>query len=130
MQYTSYQAATKHRLLTREEEVLLAQKMEQGDHLARETLINHNLRLAISIANKYRNDNLPMEDLIQESNIGLIKAVDKFDWRKGFRFSTYACWWIKQCVRRYVSGASYRENRYGFISSICRPGLQGFHYAQ
>ena len=105
-QYTSYQSATKHKLLTREEEVDLAQRMESGDSRAREALITHNLRLAISIANKYRNANLPMEDLIQESNIGLIKAVDKFDWRKGFRFSTYACWWIKQCVRRYVSGAT------------------------
>jgi RNA polymerase primary sigma factor len=105
-QYTTYQQATKHKLLSREEEVDLAQRMESGDPRAREALITHNLRLAISIANKYRNANLPMEDLIQESNIGLIKAVDKFDWRRGFRFSTYACWWIKQCVRRYVSGAS------------------------
>ena len=105
-QYSSYQSATKHKLLTREEEVDLAQRMESGDSRAREALVTHNLRLAISIANKYRNANLPMEDLIQEANIGLIKAVDKFDWTKGFRFSTYACWWIKQCVRRYVSGAS------------------------
>mgnify|MGYP003630935562 CR=1 FL=1 len=106
MQYVSYQKATKHKLLTKEQEVDLAQKIEQGDNRARDKMITSNLRLAISIANKYKNANLPMEDLIQESNIGLIKAVDKFDWRKGFRFSTYATWWIKQSVRRYVSSAS------------------------
>ena len=80
--------------------------MEAGDNRARDRFITSNLRLAISIANKYRGSNLPMEDLIQESNIGLIRAVDRFDWRKGFRFSTYATWWIKQSVRRYVSSAS------------------------
>ncbi len=107
MKFVSYQQATKHKLLTKQEEVELAQKMEKGDKLAREKLITSNLRLAISIANHYRNSNVPMEDLIQESNIGLIKAVDRFDWRKGFRFSTYACWWIKQSVRRYVNGDSH-----------------------
>ena len=106
-QFKSYQEATKHKLLTKEQEVELAQKMEQGDKRAREMLITSNLRLAISIANNYRNSDVPMEDLIQESNIGLIKAVDRFDWRKGFRFSTYACWWIKQSVRRYVNGSSH-----------------------
>ncbi len=107
MKFVSYQQATKHKLLTKQEEVELAQKMEKGDKFAREKLITSNLRLAISIANHYRNSNVPMEDLIQESNIGLIKAVDRFDWRKGFRFSTYACWWIKQSVRRYVNGDSH-----------------------
>ena len=106
-QFKSYQEATKHKLLTKEQEVDLAQRMEKGDKLAREMLITSNLRLAISIANNYRNSDVPMEDLIQESNIGLIKAVDRFDWRKGFRFSTYACWWIKQSVRRYVNGSSH-----------------------
>lgn len=106
-QFKSYQEATKHKLLTKEQEVELAQRMEKGDKLAREMLITSNLRLAISIANNYRNSDVPMEDLIQESNIGLIKAVDRFDWRKGFRFSTYACWWIKQSVRRYVNGSSH-----------------------
>ena len=106
-QFAPFQKATRHKLLTKEEEVDLAQRMEKGDRLAREKLISSNLRLAISIANNYRNSNVPMEDLIQESNIGLIKAVDKFDWRRGFRFSTYACWWIKQSVRRYVNGASH-----------------------
>ena len=102
----SYQKATKHKLLTREEETALAKAAEEGSSSAREKLITHNLRLALSIANKYRKSGLPMEDIIQESNIGLIKAVDRFDWRRGFRFSTYACWWIKQSVRRYVSGNS------------------------
>lgn len=106
MQYVAYQQATKHKLLTKEEEVELAKRAEAGDNRARDKMITSNLRLAISIANKYRNANLPMEDLIQESNIGLIKAVDRFDWRRGFRFSTYATWWIKQSVRRYVSSAS------------------------
>ena len=100
----SYQKATKHKLLSREEEVQLAKAAEEGSTLAREQLITHNLRLALSIANNYRQSGLPMEDIIQESNVGLIKAVDRFDWRRGFRFSTYACWWIKQSVRRYVSG--------------------------
>ena len=101
--HVNYQQATKHKLLTREEEVELAKAAEQGSKYARERLITHNLRLALSIANKYRKSNLPMEDIIQESNIGLIKAVDRYDWRKGFRFSTYACWWIKQSVCRYIS---------------------------
>jgi len=100
----SYQKATKHKLLSREEEVQLAKAAEEGSTIAREQLITHNLRLALSIANNYRQAGLPMEDIIQESNVGLIKAVDRFDWRRGFRFSTYACWWIKQSVRRYVSG--------------------------
>ena len=106
MTFANYQKATKHKLLTKDQEVELAKLVEQGDRYAREKMITHNLRLALSIANNYRRSGMPMEDIIQESNIGLIKAVDRFDWRKGFRFSTYACWWIKQSVRRYVSGNS------------------------
>ncbi len=93
-------------LLTREEEVLLSQRIEQGDQAARKQMINANLRLAISIAKKYQNKGCPLEDLIQESSIGLMKAVDRFDWRRGFKFSTYACWWIKQAVRRHVASHS------------------------
>ena len=100
----TYQQATKHKLLSRDEEMALAKKAAEGSAFDREQLITHNLRLALSIANMYRKSNLPMEDIIQEANIGLIKAVDRFDYKKGFRFSTYACWWIKQSVRRYVSG--------------------------
>ena len=91
------------RLLTREEEVMLSQRIEKGDDLARQRMIESNLRLAISIAKKYYYSGCSMEDLIQESNIGLMKAVERFDWRRGFKFSTYASWWIRQSVCRFIS---------------------------
>jgi len=90
-------------LLSREEEVSLSQRIEAGDDRARQQMIKANIRLAISIAKKYQNKGCPLEDLIQESNIGLMKAVDRYDWRRGFKFSTYACWWIKQAVRRHIT---------------------------
>ncbi len=90
-------------LLTAQQEKDLAKKMEAGDSRARNLMIESNLRLALSIANKYRQTGFPMEDIIQESNVGLIKAVDRFDYKKGFRFSTYACWWIRQSIRRYLA---------------------------
>ena len=93
----------KHNLLTKEQEVQLSQRIEKGDRLARDQMISSNLRLAISIAKKYQYTGCSLEDLIQESSLGLIKAVDRFDWRKGFKFSTYACWWIKQSVRKHVA---------------------------
>lgn len=93
----------KHKLLTKEQEVTLSQRIEAGDRLARDQMISANLRLAISIAKKYQYTGCSLEDLIQESSLGLIKAVDRFDWRKGFKFSTYACWWIKQSVRKHVA---------------------------
>ena len=93
-------------LLTRQQEVDLAKKIEKGDAYARQVMIESNLRLAVSIAKKYAKYGSNLEDLIQESNIGLIKAVEKFDWRKGFKFSTYACWWIKQSVIRYLTADS------------------------
>ena len=93
-------------LLTREEEVILSKRIEQGDEKARNHMIQANLRLAISIAKKYQNRGCDLEDLIQESSIGLMKAVDRFDWRRGFKFSTYACWWIKQAVRRHIASHS------------------------
>ena len=96
----------RYNLLTREEEVELAKKIEKGDAAARQRMIGSNLRLAIHIAKKYQNKGCPLEDLIQESSIGLIKAVDRFDWRRGFKFSTYAVWWIKQAVRRHVASHS------------------------
>ena len=89
-----------HRLLTREEEVELAKRIEAGDTSARDELVQANLRLVISIAVKYQGNKVPLEDLIQEGNIGLIKAAGKFDYRKGFKFSTYAIWWIKQSIMR------------------------------
>ena len=96
-------SAGKRPLLTREQEVELSKKIEAGDQFARQVMIESNLRLAISIAKKYYKSGCPMEDLIQESNIGLMKAVERFDWRRGFKFSTYASWWIRQSVSRYVS---------------------------
>lgn len=93
-------------LLSRDEEILLAKKIESGDRLARDKMIKANIRLAISIAKKYQNKGCPLEDLIQEANIGLMKAVDRFDWRRGFKFSTYGCWWIKQAVMRHLASHS------------------------
>lgn len=90
-------------LLTRDEEVQLAKRIESGDRRARDKMIQANIRLAISIAKKYQNKGCPLEDLIQEANIGLMKAVDRFDWRRGFKFSTYGCWWIKQAVMRHLA---------------------------
>jgi RNA polymerase primary sigma factor len=97
-----FKDVSKTKLLTREEEVTLSQKIEAGDNEARRVMIESNLRLAISIAKKYYNSGCSLEDLIQESNIGLMKAVEKFDWRRGFKFSTYASWWIKQSVCRHI----------------------------
>jgi len=98
---------TRTKLLTKEDEVSLSQRIEAGDMSARSRMIESNLRLAISIAKKYHKaGNANLDDLIQESNIGLMKAVDRFDWRKGFKFSTYACWWIKQSVRRFITDHS------------------------
>lgn len=95
-----------HRLLSREEEVELAKRIEAGDIEARDELVQANLRLVISIAVKYQGHNVPLEDLIQEGNIGLIKAASKFDYRKGFKFSTYAIWWIKQAIMRTLDNFS------------------------
>jgi len=89
-------------LLTPEEEVELAQRIKKGDAQAREQMIKANLRLVISIAKRYMNLGIPLSDLIEEGNIGLMRAVDKFDHTKGFRFSTYAAWWIKQSVSRAI----------------------------
>ena len=109
---------SKYPLLTREEEVDLAKKIEKGDQRAREKMINSNLRLAISIAKKYHRKGSNLEDLIQESNIGLIKAVDKFDWRKGFKFSTYATWWITQSVQKESAQANTVINVPGHASIL------------
>ena len=101
-----FDAVGKTNLLTREEEVELSKKIEAGDLRARDRMIRANIRLAISIAKNYANKGVDLEDLIQESSLGLIKAVDRFDWRKGFKFSTYACWWIRQSVRQHVAAQS------------------------
>jgi RNA polymerase primary sigma factor len=96
----------KEKLLTHCEEKRLSRRARAGDERARKELIQKNLRLVISVAKRYRNYGLPFEDLIQEGNIGLIRAVDKFDPEKGYRFSTYATWWIRQAVGRAVSDKS------------------------
>ena len=100
---TYFKHLSRGRLLTREEEVALSQLIEAGDNTARNKMIESNLRLAVSIAKRHQRSGCSLEDLIQESNVGLIKAVDRFDWRRGFKFSTYASWWIKQAVRRHVT---------------------------
>ena len=90
-------------LLTHGEEIDLSLRAKAGDRRARQRLIEKNLRLVVSVAKKYRGYGLPFEDLIQEGNIGLMKAVEKFDPERGFRFSTYATWWIRQAVQRAVA---------------------------
>ena len=90
-------------LLTHAEEIDLSKRAKAGDKRARQRLVEKNLRLVVSVAKKYRGYGLPFEDLIQEGNIGLMKAVEKFDPDKGFRFSTYATWWIRQAVQRAVA---------------------------
>jgi RNA polymerase primary sigma factor len=90
-------------LLSAEDEIKLAQAAEKGDKAAAQKLINANLRLVVSIAKKYVGRGLTLLDLIQEGNIGLMKAVEKYDWRRGFKFSTYATWWIRQAITRAIA---------------------------
>jgi RNA polymerase primary sigma factor len=95
--------AGRHPLLTAAQEVELAKRIERGDMNAKQHMIQANLRLVVSIAKNYRNQGLPFLDLIQEGTLGLIRAVEKFDWRRGYKFSTYATWWIRQAVARALA---------------------------
>jgi RNA polymerase primary sigma factor len=100
--------AGRHRLLTRQEEIELAQAIEAGDEAAKRRMIEANLRLVVSIAHRCARSGLPLSDMVQEGNLGLVRAVEKFDWRLGFKFSTYATWWIRQAIAR---GAADRGTR-------------------
>jgi RNA polymerase primary sigma factor len=93
-------------LLSKDQEIELAKKIAQGDLEAKNALINSNLRLVVSIAKHYANSGVPIQDLIQEGNIGLAHAAEKFDYTKGFKFSTYATWWIKQAITRAIADQS------------------------
>jgi RNA polymerase primary sigma factor len=132
--------AGRYPLLTAAEEVELAKRVERGDGAAKDRMINSNLRLVVSIAKRYQGHGLSLLDLIQEGVIGLIRAVEKFDWRRGYKFSTYATWWIRQAVQRGVANKSRtiripvhiaeREQRIGraereLLAKLGRPPTDG-----
>jgi RNA polymerase primary sigma factor len=101
-----FNQAARYPLLTAEEEVELAKRIERGDLEAKERMVNSNLRLVVSNARRYQGHGLPLTDLVQEGVIGLIRATEKFDWRRGFKFSTYATLWIRQSIQRALSNTA------------------------
>ncbi|MGH7738644.1 MAG: sigma-70 family RNA polymerase sigma factor [bacterium] len=116
-----FREISKVKLLNGAEEVALAKKIEKGDESAKQALISANLRLVIKIAKKYINQGISFQDLIEEGNLGLMKASEKFSWRRGFKFSTYATWWIRQSVTRALSNHSRTVRVPVHISEdICR----------
>ena len=102
--YSLYDKISKVPLLSAEEEVALSKQIELGSKHARDKMINANLRLALHIVKKYSNKGVDVDDLLQEAIIGLTRAVDQFDWSRGFKFSTYAYWWVQQAVRQFIAG--------------------------
>ncbi len=108
-----------HPLLTAAEEIELAKRIERGDLAAKERMINANLRLVVSQARRYQGHGLPMEDLVQEGMLGLIRAVEKFDWRRGFKFSTYGTLWIRQAIQRGLQ--NHGETALGDLLASDRP---------
>ena len=133
------QEVRRHPLLTREQEVELAKRIERGDLKAKERLVNSNLRLVISNARKYQGNDMPLLDLIQEGILGLIRATEKFDYRKGFKFSTYATFWIRESIQRAIANRArtiripvhigQRERKIGRVAQEligqARPGADG-----
>ena len=114
--------ASVYPLLTKEEEVVLAKRVEQGDLHAKGRMINSNIRLVVSIARRYQGQGMPFADIVQEGMFGLIRAVEKFDYRKGYKFSTYATWWIRQAIQR---GLDNRARTIRLPAHIAQRAAQG-----
>ena len=113
-----FHSMSRDKLLTREEEITLAQRIEAGDKSAKDQLVMANLKLVVSVAKKYVGRGLQLHDLIQEGNLGLLKAVDKFDWRKECKFSTYATWWLKQSILQALADQSRTIRLPAYLSEI------------
>src|ERR671935_44389 len=117
--------ASRYPLLTREEEVELAKRIERGDLEAKERLINSNLRLVVKFARRYQGHGLALQDLVQEAMLGLIRATEKFDWRRGYKFSTYAVLWIKQAIQRRLDEVSAVRDLTRVTTSLDAPVGEG-----